>query len=175
MIVVATRTPIELNELLVDLDAAGHQVLATCPGVDRLAVAWGQLVLEHGVDAPQVGVARSLRAIYCYNFGNRDAPSACATDPAIAVYVTVPECEGEQCAWRATHLRYAYEDAYAGAVAWWRSMVERWDAVSVMASPEAFAAQLKSKGYYTGSEAAYARAVAALADEARRRWADLHA
>jgi hypothetical protein len=174
VIVPRIRTPFPLADLLDELDAAGHEVLVTCPGPDRIATAWAQLVLEHGRTAPQAATVPSLRGLYCYNFGNRDAPHEAATDPAVPCFATVPECEGTACGWRATHLRYAYPDANAGLVAWWRSMVERWQAVEEMAEPAAFAARLKQAGYYTGSEAEYAASLVELAAEGRRMWGEGH-
>ena len=59
MIVARQRTPYPLGDLLGLLDATGHEVLVTCPGPDRLSVAWAQLVLEHGVSPPEAGAARA--------------------------------------------------------------------------------------------------------------------
>ena len=173
MIVARQRTPYPLADLLGLLDATGHEVLVTCPGPDRLSVAWAQLVLEHGVSPPEAGAPRMLRGLWGNNFGNRDASRAELADAAIPVFATVPEREvGATGDYLATHYRRAYPSPEAGAVAWWESMRDRWQAIDAMCSPEAFAAQLKREGYYTASEASYAAALRPLAAQAARMWAE---
>lgn len=172
MIVPRVRTPVPLSTLLDALDAAGHEVLASCPGVDRLAVAWAQLALEHGVDPPQVGHDRMLRGLFNYNFGNRDASAAEIADPGISVFETVAEREvinGVETT--RVHHRRAYPTAHAGLVAWWEAMRTRWiDAFEVMEDTRAFAIALREAGYYTASAEAYAAALVPLAAQARGIW-----
>lgn len=173
MIVARQRTPYPLADLLGLLDATGHEVLVTCPGPDRLSVAWAQLVLEHGVTPPESGAPRMLRGLWGNNFGNRDASRAEIADASVDVFATVPEREvGSAGDYLATHYRRAYPSAEAGMVAWWESMRDRWHAIEAMVSPGAFAAQLKREGYYTASEASYAAALRPLAAQAAKMRAE---
>ena len=68
-----------------------------------------------------------LRAVWGWNFGNRDASRAELADAAIPVFATVPEREvGATGDYLAAHHRRAYPSPEAGAVAWWESMRDRW-------------------------------------------------
>ena len=87
MIVARVRTPVDLSELLELLHSCGHSVLGYCPGIDAMATAWAQIVLEHGREA------HHLRGIWCNNFGNRDASRAEIADATVPIFVTVPEQE----------------------------------------------------------------------------------
>lgn len=169
------RTPVPLDELIELIDQTGHEVLGWCPG-DARCVAWAQLVHEHGRTEPQAAERVSLRGIWNYNFGNRDAPGSAVGAPDVQVFVSVREREvkPDGSEYYTEHLRYAYPDAYTGLCAWWESMRVRWEAIGEMQDPVAFARQLKSKGYYTGSEQVYAARLTEYAAEAAKMWADAH-
>jgi hypothetical protein len=162
VIVPHVLTPIRLAELPRILDGGFHSTIGTCPGPDVAALAWAHLVLEHGREAGD------LRGVWCFNLGNIDATWEDRSDPSVAVFHTVPECEGPACTWHATHTRRAFESAEDGAAYYWRALRERFpDAFySMSGGVLPFVSALRLGKYFTGDPAAYGRTLSALVSEA---------
>lgn len=179
MIVERVRTPIELAELP-ELVAAGYSAAfpsvvqgPACPDLTR-RIAIAQLIAEHG--RKDHNPAGPLWGLFNNNFGNQDAAAAdqlpTPEDSDVALFRTVPECEGTACQRRVQHVRRAFDTAEEGLEAYWL----RFDA----AYPEALAGMragtveavvngLAQRHYFTASPAAYLALMHALVHEAERK------
>ncbi len=161
MIVARVRTPIPLEGLEDLLDAAHRDVRAFSLPREAYQLAVAQLKLEHGTEAG------ALRGLYNRNFANHDATREDLADPSVPVFQTVPEREVDVHGrgYLQVHTRRAYEDAEAGLMGYWQTLLygfpEAYEALYT-GSPEAFAGALKAARYYTADEGAYARELRAL-------------
>lgn len=152
-------TPIHLSDLPAILTSGHHTATGMLLAPDVAALAHAHLALEHGVQAGW------LKGVWNNNLGNVDAEWAEWTDPSVTWFVTVQECEGPACQWRAVHRRRAFTDPLDGAAYYWRSLRERYSNAyyAMPDGAEAFCAELKSAHYFTGDAAAYARALTSIA------------
>jgi hypothetical protein len=164
MFVPRVLTPVPIVGLPPALEEAHHGLrgFGLSPDSYRLAIA--QLEVEHGTDG--AGDTRSLRAVWCFNFGNHDATATDRSDPSVTLFETVPEHEdGPSGSYQAVHVRRAYPDAVSGLVGYWQTLLDGFPAAYdalVAAAPVALAHALKILRYYTGPEDAYARDLVAL-------------
>ena len=174
MIVDTVRTPIDLADLP-GIVAAGYEAAfgEACPDGARW-IALAQLLVEHGrKDHNPNG---PLWAVYCFNLGNQDATGASLhpspTDSPVALFRTVPECEGSTCGRTVQHIRRSYDTPDEGAAAYWLRLADGYPrALDGMRAGdvEAFLAGLVAGRYFTGSQAQYLALVHALVHEAERR------
>lgn len=161
MIVPRQLTPVPLADLPDALDVAHSTLRGFFLSADANRVAIAQLKLEHGVKDG------ALHGVWCFNFGNHDAPPADRADPSVPLFETVPENEVDPHGrgYQQVHVRRAYPDAATGLVGYWSTLVDGFsDAYYALSSgdPGAFAAALKAAHYYTADEGVYARDLRAL-------------
>jgi hypothetical protein len=171
MIVLTARTPIELADLP-DIVVAGYAAtfgdVAPSDACRRIAIA--HLVLEHG--RWDHNPAGPLWGVYCFNLGNQDATGTdlvpSPDESPVALFRTVPECEGTSCQRRVQHIRRAFAGAQEGAAAYWQRLADAYpEAVAAAAAGDApaFVAGLRQRGYFTGSPVAYLAILNALVHE----------
>lgn len=151
-IVPRLRTPmtrVTMRRALVD----GHvAALGVAPSVERVAVALAMLCEEHA----------NGEAIWNFDLGNRDAGPGWEGDTFELTAREVLGGKSVQC----TKLLRAYPDAACGARGFWDLLSAPRFAHTLVAfdmgDPSLAALCLKMGGWYTGSEADYARAMVAL-------------
>jgi hypothetical protein len=171
MLVPTTRTPIVLADLPA-IVAAGYAAafddVGPRDGCRRVAIA--HLLLEHG--RRDHNPAGPVWGIFNFNLGNQDATSddlePSPDESPVALFRTVPECEGTSCQRRAQHVRRAFPTAAEGAAAYWSRLRDAYPeafAAAEAGEPRAFVAWLRQRGYFTGSTDAYAATLSALVRE----------
>lgn len=155
-IVPRLRTPetrVSMRRALVD----GHRLaFGTEATAERVAVALAMMCVEHGNGA----------ALWNFDFGNIDA---LADWPGDVFALTAPEVLGGEHVSRTKMLR-AYPSATDGAAGFWTFLASAPRFALALGAftrgdPAGAAHGLKSGGWYTGSEADYARAMVAIYGE----------
>lgn len=142
------------REIAVALDLGHVAAFGVSASPARLSVAWAMVCQE---------TARG-KALWAFNFGNVDATADWHGE---RFSLTADEGYGASTRAQTKFLR-AYPDAFSGAIGWWHFMAAHYAAALVAfdAGDGVSAARaLKSKGYFTGDEAAYARALRLMAAE----------
>lgn len=165
MIVPRHLTPIDLADLSDVLEAGGQRALGESPGPQRLALAWAQLVEEHGRKDG------ALEFVFNYNLGNIDAtPEERHTE--IDLFITKAEHEGSgDEAWLARHTRRSFDTAQDGAAYYWAALRDRYSAAfaaMAMGNAATFVGALKALHYFTGNVDDYTRSVASIVAEHAR-------
>ncbi len=166
------RTPVPLSDLRDAIVAGFHSTVVAAPHPDTVALAWAMLCHEHGVSNG------CLWAVFHWSLGNWDV----GPNYLGPTWTTVPEREvgiggGE---YKARHRRAAFEDAEAGAAAWWlRMRVGFAEAFDVLVSGAdmgdadyvtRFARSLKSARYFTDDPVRYGANVMRHLAVYRMRW-----
>lgn len=146
---------------------------------DSLAVLWAQAIQEHGLQPDGL----TLRFVFCWNLGNRRVYGAhdwCLLSGAweCAEYAKVPpgaEILGPREGCPAGQVAYllpsraqkfcAFPDLATGVRTHLEFLAERYPLAHramLEGDPAAFVRELKRRGYFTGDESAYSRAVCSL-------------
>lgn len=151
MIVPRVRTPLDREGMRAALQAGHHQHFGMPCNREREACALAMACIEHANGA----------AIWCFNFGNIDA-TADWTGDAFALAAD-EVLDGKRA--RRTKLLRAHACAEDGAADFWRFLAERFELALIRfddGDPIGAAHALKRGGWYTGSEADYAKAMHAI-------------
>lgn len=155
---------------------------------DSLAILWAQAIQEHGLEPDGL----TLRFVFGWNLGNRRAYGAhdwcllsgaweCAEPARVPSGAEIlgprPGCPAGQVAYllpeRAQRFA-AFPDLATGVRTHLEFLAERYPLAHramVDGDPARFVGELKRRGYFTGDEAAYTRAVCSLVGR-YRAWVD---